>query len=257
MAPVGRHQWDENERQLTVEGAAVPLQPKVADTLAALLSRRGEIVEKAELMKMVWPDTTVEEVNLERNISLLRKALADDAAWIETIPKRGYRLKAVPAPTEDTDASASESRPSRRRLWWILATSLVFAVLIVWQFYLPSRFVNVQPGQPYVAVIPFEGDEGALDEAVAAELVKLGGFSVLNPSVVRRYRWVRIAPQVMARVVGVELLVEGRVSGGRVAARLSDVRSGRLIWADSYTAGGQPVSSGIAAAISQALRTGR
>lgn len=246
MASIGRHRWDESERRLYLDGAPVAMQPKVADTLAALLSRRGEIVEKAELMKLVWPDTTVEEVNLERNISLLRKALGDDAGLIETVPKRGYRLNAESEP----EAAA----PAKRSRWpWAAGAAAVLIALVVWQFYLPSRFVRLKPGQAYVAVIPFEADRGALDEAIAAELVKRGAVSVLNPSVVRRYRWVRIAPQVMARVVGVELLLEGRVENGKATARLSDVRSGRLIWADSYPLAGESAAANVAEAVTQGM----
>jgi len=225
---IGPFQWNEQERQLSRDGRVMPLQPKVADTLAALLSRRGQIVEKAELMKLVWPDTTVEEVNLERNISLLRKALGDEAGWIETIPKRGYRLKAEEARPEV---------PSRRGWLWGLGALTLVVAFVVWQFYLPSRFVQLKPGQAYLAVIPFEGDKGAMDESVVAELVKQGTFSLLNPSVVRRYRWVGIAPSVMARIVGIDLLLEGRIEHGRILARLSDVRSGRVIWAENYPAG--------------------
>jgi DNA-binding winged helix-turn-helix (wHTH) protein len=57
----------------------VPLVPKAIDTLHVLLERRGRVVEKADLMKLVWPDTTVEDVGLARNISLLRKALDDES----------------------------------------------------------------------------------------------------------------------------------------------------------------------------------
>lgn len=250
MAGIGRFQWDEAERRLSLDGAPVAMQPKVADTLAALVSRRGEIVEKAELMKMVWPDTNVEEVNLERNISLLRKALGEDSSWIETIPKRGYRLRAGERPAP---AAAGDGRTRRR--WIALLIALALAV-VAWQFYLPSRFVRLKPGQPYVAVIPFEGNGGAIDENVAAELVKRGEVSVLNPSVVRRYRQVRVAPQVMARVVGVELLVEGRVEGGRVTARLSDVRSGRLIWAENYPAASETAAE-VAEAVGRACKLAR
>ena len=73
----------------------MPLAPKVAETLRVLLERHGTVVEKAELMRAVWPDTTVEEIGLARNISQLRKALGDESEagrYIETLPKRGYRF---------------------------------------------------------------------------------------------------------------------------------------------------------------------
>jgi len=57
------------------------------DTLHVLIERRGQIVEKAELMRLVWPDCTVEERSGWRaTFSLLRKALGEDAeTYIETV----------------------------------------------------------------------------------------------------------------------------------------------------------------------------
>ena len=89
----------------------MPLQPKTFETFEALFARRGQIVEKAELMRLVWPDTTVEETGLARNISQLRKVLGEPPGaetYIQTVPRRGYRL-AVAAPP--TAVSGRRSRP--------------------------------------------------------------------------------------------------------------------------------------------------
>jgi DNA-binding winged helix-turn-helix (wHTH) protein len=53
----------------------VPLTPKAFDLLLALIVHHGHLLEKDELLKLVWPDTFVEETNLSCNISLIRKAL--------------------------------------------------------------------------------------------------------------------------------------------------------------------------------------
>jgi DNA-binding winged helix-turn-helix (wHTH) protein len=91
----GPFHYDAEQRLLFRQGEVVPLVPKAIDTLHVLLERRGRVVEKADLMKLVWPDTTVEDVGLARNISLLRKALDDESGqYIETIPRRGYRFAA-------------------------------------------------------------------------------------------------------------------------------------------------------------------
>ena len=79
-------------------GAAVPLTPKVFDTLLALVENSGHVLSKDELMKKVWPDSFVEENNLAQNISVLRKVLEEGTRgggkFIETVPKRGYRFVA-------------------------------------------------------------------------------------------------------------------------------------------------------------------
>ncbi|HJQ22997.1 MAG TPA: tetratricopeptide repeat protein [Blastocatellia bacterium] len=86
---------DPAERRLMRDGEPVPLEPKVFETLLVLVRRAGRLVEKDELMRTIWPDSFVEEVNLARNISILRKALNRNdggPAYIETVPKRGYRF---------------------------------------------------------------------------------------------------------------------------------------------------------------------
>jgi TolB-like protein/DNA-binding winged helix-turn-helix (wHTH) protein len=83
-------------RVLLRDGQQVALAPRAVEVLAVLAVRANEIISKDDLMRAVWPDTFVEEVNLAVHISALRKLLAGagDAIQIETIPKRGYRLRA-------------------------------------------------------------------------------------------------------------------------------------------------------------------
>ena len=91
----GEFQLDRDERVLRRRGVTVPLTPKATEILLTLVDRRGHIVEKADLMRRVWPDTSVEESNLTQNIYTLRRVLsADDGRcpFIETIPRRGYRF---------------------------------------------------------------------------------------------------------------------------------------------------------------------
>jgi DNA-binding winged helix-turn-helix (wHTH) protein len=64
---------------LTCDGEALPLAPKVLQTLLVLVQRAGRIVPKDELIAGVWPRTFVEETGLTRNISLLRRALGEEA----------------------------------------------------------------------------------------------------------------------------------------------------------------------------------
>jgi DNA-binding winged helix-turn-helix (wHTH) protein len=85
------------EHRLVREGRSVPLTGKAFDTLCVLLERHGTLVPKQDLMNAIWPETTVEENNLDRNISTLRKALGEQATgrqYIETVPRIGYRFVA-------------------------------------------------------------------------------------------------------------------------------------------------------------------
>ena len=99
---------DEGERVLRRHGQLVPLTPKVFDILLVLVQNTGRVLTKNEMMNLVWPDTTVEESNLARNVSTLRKALGngpDEHGYIETIPWRGYRFIAKVRQSSDERAA--------------------------------------------------------------------------------------------------------------------------------------------------------
>jgi DNA-binding winged helix-turn-helix (wHTH) protein len=94
----GQFRLDLQSRVLLHSADIVPLTPKAFDTLLALVERRGELVERQELIKAVWPDSFVVEGNLNSNIFMLRKALGagerDGESYIATVPRRGYRFAA-------------------------------------------------------------------------------------------------------------------------------------------------------------------
>jgi Tol biopolymer transport system component/DNA-binding winged helix-turn-helix (wHTH) protein len=78
---------------LNRDGKPLSLTPKAFETLLYLVERGGAVLDKDELMRAVWPDTFVEENNLNQLISALRRVLGDDRArhrYIMTVPGRGY-----------------------------------------------------------------------------------------------------------------------------------------------------------------------
>jgi DNA-binding winged helix-turn-helix (wHTH) protein/TolB-like protein/Tfp pilus assembly protein PilF len=110
----GPFQLDPPERLLLCDGQPVSLTPKGFDLLLALVDRSGHLVEKEELLKLVWPRAFVEEGNLAVTISQLRKALNDDRGqhrYIETVSKRGYRFVAEVKRRDDSALIISSSRP--------------------------------------------------------------------------------------------------------------------------------------------------
>jgi DNA-binding winged helix-turn-helix (wHTH) protein/TolB-like protein len=250
----GPFRYDAGQRLLFRGETVVPLVPKAIDTLHVLVERHGRIVDKADLMKLVWPDVVVEEVGLARNVSLLRKALEGDGAeetYIETIPRRGYRFIARVTEVDPEAGNAVPLAPSRRRpAWrWLIATAIVAALggFVYWQFYMPSRYVSLAPGAPSLAVVPFECPTPGLacqtvsqgfSEVLVTELAKLGGISVLAPSTVRRHQRMGNSMGLMGRLLGLDVLVEGSVQTAAdrfcIHARLVDVHTGKLIWADNY-----------------------
>lgn len=92
------YRLDIQERILCRSGKRIPLTEKTFDTLCILVKRGGELVGKDELMAGVWPESIVEENNLDQKISVLRQALRRNnkqgEKFIETVRGHGYRFVA-------------------------------------------------------------------------------------------------------------------------------------------------------------------
>lgn len=82
------------ERQLLRDSQPVSLTPKAFDTLVILVQNNGHALKKEDLLKQVWPDSFVEESNLNHNVSVLRKALGHGNGYVETVRSYGFRFNA-------------------------------------------------------------------------------------------------------------------------------------------------------------------
>jgi Tol biopolymer transport system component/DNA-binding winged helix-turn-helix (wHTH) protein len=88
---------DPVKRMLWRDGCLVPITSKTFDVLVVLLEQRDHIVSKDELLNRVWPDTAVNENNLARQVSSLRRALGqrpDQHDYVVTVTGQGYRFVA-------------------------------------------------------------------------------------------------------------------------------------------------------------------
>lgn len=126
----GGFSFDPAEHRLLSSGEPVALTPRVFDLLRVLVENAGHLVEKDRLLAEVWHDAVVEEANLTRAVSVLRKALGEDAAtrYIETVPKKGYRFVA-PVRVQNGDGVERVGPFAvplhRRRLALVLTAALV------------------------------------------------------------------------------------------------------------------------------------
>jgi DNA-binding winged helix-turn-helix (wHTH) protein/Tol biopolymer transport system component len=165
----GPFRLDPEQRLLLRDRQPVPLSPKAFDLLLVLVLRSGEVVLKDDLMKLLWPDTFVEESNLGQHVFQLRKALgerAQDHSYIVTVPGRGYRfaqkVRALPVESEEIVVrSRSRSRmvieeetlPARpsvqtaNRRWthpvlWLAGVGVLIAAAVVFRPEVPAPKVS-------------------------------------------------------------------------------------------------------------------
>jgi DNA-binding winged helix-turn-helix (wHTH) protein len=110
---VGQWWVDATACELRDGDTVVRLRPKVMDLLAAFARNPGEVLSKHCLLDLVWSDVTVGDASLTVAVGELRDALGDHpekSEYIETIPRRGYRLI---APVSYPGISRSQAEPSR------------------------------------------------------------------------------------------------------------------------------------------------
>ena len=111
---LGEYRIDPGANQIRGPESATKVEPKAMAVLCVLARRSGETVGRDELLAAVWPGRVVVEETLTRAIGQLRAALSDTAskpAYIQTVPKQGYRLIAVLGTGADTTPAADIGAP--------------------------------------------------------------------------------------------------------------------------------------------------
>lgn len=219
------------ERLLLCGTKAVPLTPKVFDTLVVLVSNSGHVVGKDELMREIWPDTNVEEANLTQNVSVLRKALAardKGNSYIETVPKRGYRFIAdVRRLAIDGGKAAGEQdslSPMAERME--VERSLKIDSLAVLPFANASADTNAE----YLS--------DGITESIINRLSQLPRLRVMARNAVFRYKGREVNPQEVGRELNVRVVLTGRVLHLEnkliIRTELIDVAEGQQLWGEQY-----------------------
>jgi DNA-binding winged helix-turn-helix (wHTH) protein len=87
----GSYRLNAKECKLWRGTEEIKLRPKLFSLLVVFLEHQGQMLEKEQLMRSLWPDSIVEDSNLTVNINALRSVL-NDGTYIETVSKRGYRF---------------------------------------------------------------------------------------------------------------------------------------------------------------------
>jgi TolB-like protein/DNA-binding winged helix-turn-helix (wHTH) protein len=264
------------------------LEPKVMEVLLCLAAQPGDPVSKEDLLRTVWPGTFVSDDVLTRSISELRRVFADDAKnsrFIQTIPKRGYRLIApvisgngdtevgsLPASTAKLDDRIS--RQGRTHVWAFVASAIpLLGLLTWWQAAAIRNWFSVKESLPPIhslAVLPLQNLSGdpqqeyfadAMTEELITELSRIRALNVISRTSVMAYKQSTKSLPEIARELHADAIVEGSIvrSGDRVrvTAQLIHAAKDNNIWAQTYDRDLQDVltlQSAVATAIANEIQ---
>ncbi len=246
----GGFRFDGLRRQLRdAEGKLLELPARSVDALLFFLERRGQDVSKDQLMKALWPDTIVEENNLNQAIFALRRALGDDATaprFVMTLPGRGYRFIGELETPQPQAHSPGAVRP-RHLAFGVVALIAIGAAAVFW----PRG--NAMSNVPVsVAVLPFtalltEQSDPALElgmtDTLISQLGTVPGVTVSSLNAARRAGGADVEARDAGKALGVEAVLESTILKQgeriRVSSRLIRVRDGKALWVGKFD---EPIS---------------
>jgi TolB-like protein/DNA-binding winged helix-turn-helix (wHTH) protein/Tfp pilus assembly protein PilF len=254
--------------------ARVLLREQPFQILRILVERQGKLVTRLEVKQVLWPNDTVVEFDRSINVAvaILRRALDDDAdnpKYIETLPRRGYRLIApvewqqsstaaqdLLEPQAETlpriESQISEREPRAPKRWRKATVIGASAVILLFVGYLSWRhFRGVPPPRTKImlAVLPFANLTGdpnkeyladGLTEEMISQLGRLNPeqLGVIARTSVMGYKHKDVRLDQIGRDLSVQYVLENslRESGDhlRLTAQLIQVKDQTHLWSQDY-----------------------
>jgi TolB-like protein/DNA-binding winged helix-turn-helix (wHTH) protein len=231
------------------------------EVLVCLASQPGEPVPKETILRAVWPETFVSDDVLIRSVSELRRSLRDDARepkFIETIPKRGYRLVAtvssLKGSTANSSAAVAHDRPEPTKRNWKFASLSITGLILLCGLLLGFNVADLRayifgarPPIHSLAVLPLKNlsddpsqkyfASGMTDELIT-DLSQISALKVISRTSSDAYESTHKTLPEIARELNVDAIIEGSVerSGNRVRinAQLIYAPQDKNLWARSY-----------------------
>src|SRR5215813_9521672 len=269
----GKFVLDPKGKTLFSDGKPIHLPAKEFETLLLLVENNHKALSKEEMMGALWRDSFVEESNLAKQISRLRKILnSDGEQFIETLPKHGYRFSAdlrlinpvaeepvildrrqlerstaVENEIEDQPPAApAKPKPALRApIIALIALTGALGLSVFW--YLSGKTASPAEKIKSIAVLPLkpltsEEKNKILGLGLADALItKLGSLKqiVVRPtSAVARFADAPADPMEIGRKLGVDAVLEGTIQESegrlRINARLIRTDSGVQLWAEKF-----------------------
>jgi Tol biopolymer transport system component/TolB-like protein/Tfp pilus assembly protein PilF len=236
----GKFVLDPQERVLLADGEPVHLADKVFDTLCVLIQNNGKLLTKDEMMSSIWEESFVEEGNLAKNVSRLRKILnSDGVQLIETVPRRGYRFRADVRQME----SGTDMLVHRHLRIKLTQTSGNDDEL-------ESRKSETGRDEIHsIAVLPFQPLDAhdaddifglGITDALITQLNRAGQIQVRPTSSIIKYNFPGRNTVSAGRELQVDAILEGRFQRFenklRLTVQMLHTTNGDSLWADSFHA---------------------
>lgn len=250
---VGEWLLDPATNEISRGSERVHLEPKTVDLLVALARRAGAVASREELLSQVWSGVVVGDDVLTQAVIKLRKALGDgEPGYIQTIPKRGYRLTAAVSWLDRAPGAAPGN--SRRRAYWIAGACVLAAAVVLglWRHLAgtgsPLAMISADAiraaqidASPKIIVYSFKEIAGDARQSLLAR-----GFTSRLITDLGRFPDLRVialpAQSVQAPAQGESgrgsYVVAGDVQSSadkiRLYVRLVDAASGESLWSEQY-----------------------
>lgn len=230
------------------QGETYHLEPKVMDVFVCLAGRGNELVTRQELLDVVWNKHPDAGDLLTGAVSDLRRALRygdDDQGFIETVPKRGYRLVGEVRPLIE---HTPDRVTTRRNL---LVSAAIAGAVFLTALLAPNVFRVDQPASSAydaaIAVIPLDNFSGDADQAYLADgltdnliamLASVDGLRVISRFSSAAFKDSGITLPALAEKLGVTHVIQGSVltegDDIRITAHLIEARSETHLWSDTF-----------------------
>lgn len=227
-------------------GTANRVEPKAMQVLTCLAAQPGKVVSKEDLIETVWAETHVTDDVLTGCISALRRAFEDNPrtpAFIQTIPKSGYRLIAPVSAVKGNGQPAVAGRKASKKLAWLVGAALVvLAASLGFWFLRPARAIDS------VAILPFTNSgadpnaeylSDGITESIIDSISQLPNLRVMAWTTVARYKSQTKDPLAIGGELGVKSVLTGKIvqSGNQlqIQTELVDLATGSRLWGEQYT----------------------